>query len=83
MFSENMSETRRSLRDSTDDLLLPRASSIDIHQETSNWHSFPLGLALLPAVAGVFFQDGSAFITDVTLLALAGIFLNWALRSPW
>jgi hypothetical protein len=85
MFSETLSDARKSLRSSTDDLLFPKVSSSH-HQdvgETSPWHSLPLGLALLPALGGIFFKDGSAFITDVTLLALAAIFMNWALRMPW
>ena len=28
-------------------------------------------------------KNGSAVITDITLLALAAIFMNWALRVPW
>lgn len=86
IFSESLSETHRSFRTSTDDLLLPRARSPDAtedHLETSHWHSLPLGLALLPAVGGLFFKDGSAVVTDITLLGLAAIFLNWALRLPW
>lgn len=82
--SETLSESRASLKASTDDLLLPRAAldqRADL--ESSHWHSLPLGLALLPALGGLFFQNGSAFITDVTLLALAAIFLNWAVRLPW
>ena len=51
--------------------------------EESHWHSAPLALALLPAIAGVFFQEGGAFVTDVTLLVLAAIFLNWSVRLPW
>lgn len=43
----------------------------------------PLGLALLPAVGGLLFKDGSAIVTDITLLALAAIFLNWSVRLPW
>lgn len=83
--SETLSETRRSLRSSTDDILLPRARGEDDSNdhEFNHWHSAPLVLALLPAVGGIFFTNGSAFITDVTLLALAAIFMNWALRSPW
>ena len=84
--SETLSETRKSLRSSTDDILLPRARRDDKLQdqdEASHWHSLPLVLALLPAIGGIFFKDGSAFITDVTLLALAAIFMNWALKSPW
>src|SRR5882757_5268023 len=83
--SETFSETRKSLRSSTDDILLPRArrDDIDDHDDNSHWQSLPLGLALLPAVGGLLFKNGSAVITDVTLLGLAAIFMNWALRSPW
>jgi hypothetical protein len=86
VFSEGLSETHKSLRSSTDDLLLPRyksGSAIASQHKPSHWHSIPLGLALLPAVGGLLFKDGSAVITDVTLLALAAIFLNWAVRLPW
>ena len=51
--------------------------------EPSHWHSVPLALALLPAAAGLFFEKGSIVITDITLLGLAAIFLNWSLRLPW
>jgi hypothetical protein len=84
--SDSFSETRKSLRSSTDDILLPRARGEDgfhDHDDNSHWQSLPLGLALLPAVGGLFFKNGSAVITDVTLLGLAAIFMNWALRSPW
>ncbi len=86
MFSDNLSDTRKSLRSSTEDLLLPRVNgSEQLHHihEPSHWHSIPLGLALLPAVGGLLFQDGSAVVTDITLLALAAIFLNWSVRLPW
>jgi hypothetical protein len=86
LFSDNMSETRKSLRSSTDDLLLPRldgTADFDHTNDPSHWHSVPLGLALLPAVGGLLFQNGSAVVTDVTLLALAAIFLNWSVRLPW
>jgi hypothetical protein len=76
----------RSLKSSTDDLLLPRVarhSDEDVHHETSPLQSAPLALALLPAVGGLFFHNGSAFLTDVTLLVLAAIFLNWSVRLPW
>lgn len=51
--------------------------------EESNWQSAPLGLALLPAIAGIFSKNGSAVVTDITLLILAAIFLNWSVRLPW
>jgi hypothetical protein len=80
--SDSVSEARNSIRSSTDDLFLPRVAKEDPAEE-SHWHSAPLGLALLPAIAGVFFQNGSVFVTDVTLLVLAAIFLNWSVRLPW
>ncbi|KAL4884116.1 hypothetical protein BJY04DRAFT_215550 [Aspergillus karnatakaensis] len=85
-FSDSVSEARNTIRSSTDELLFPRATrdrTEDARDEESHWHSAPLGLALLPAVAGIFFQNGSAFVTDVTLLALAAVFLNWSVRLPW
>ncbi|ETN40646.1 uncharacterized protein HMPREF1541_04925 [Cyphellophora europaea CBS 101466] len=86
IFSESLSDAKRSIRSSTDDLFLPRATTTtDVHDndESSHWHSLPLGLALFPAVGGLFFKDGSAIITDVTLLVIAAVFMNWALRMPW
>lgn len=84
--SDSVSEARNSIRSSTDDLFLPRVSrrtnDVDL-QEESNWQSAPLGLALFPAIAGVFFKNGSAVVTDITLLILAAIFLNWSVRLPW
>jgi hypothetical protein len=66
--------------------LFPRVvpkGDIALPNEESNWQSAPLGLALLPAIAGIFFKNGSAVVTDITLLILAAIFLNWSVRLPW
>ena len=84
--SSNLSETAQSFKSSTDSLLLPRAKNpeeVVRHEEQSHWHSIPLALALLPAVGGLVFKNGGAVVTDVTLLALAAIFLNWSVRLPW
>lgn len=84
--SDSISEARASIRSSTDDLFLPRvhrSAEASTLAEESHWQSAPLALALLPAIAGVLFRDGSAFVTDVTLLGLAAIFLNWSVRLPW
>lgn len=51
--------------------------------ELSHWHSSPLAFAFLPALAGLFFTNGSAFVTDILLLGLAALFLNWSVRLPW
>lgn len=85
LISDSVDDVRSSFRSSTDDLLLPkvRGSGLEMHNEPSHWHSAPLALALLPAVGGLIFRDGSAIVTDVTLLALAAVFLNWSVRVPW
>ncbi|KAF4268164.1 hypothetical protein KXW98_007519 [Aspergillus fumigatus] len=85
-FSDSVSEARNSIRSSTDELFFPRVvqkGNIGMPNEESNWQSAPLGLALLPAIAGIFSKNGSAVVTDITLLILAAIFLNWSVRLPW
>ncbi|KAI5243315.1 hypothetical protein E4T42_07328 [Aureobasidium subglaciale] len=52
-------------------------------EDVSHWHSSPLAFAVLPAIAGLFFTNGSAFVTDIILLGLAALFLNWSVRLPW
>jgi len=49
----------------------------------SHWHSAPLVFAILPAIGGLLFQNGSAVVTDILLLGLGSMFLNWCVRSPW
>lgn len=84
-FSDSVESARQSIKSSTDNLLLPRATSpeLETSHEPSHWHSAPLALALLPAVGGLFFQNGSAVVTDLTLLGLAAVLLNWSVRLPW
>lgn len=81
----SLEDARNSIRSSTDDLLLPKADGPMPHNnhEPSVWHSSPLIFALLPAVGGMVFKNGSAVVTDITLLALAAVFLNWSVRLPW
>jgi hypothetical protein len=50
--------------------------------ESSHWDSAPLAFALLPALGGLFFTNGSSVITDVMLLGFAAILLNWSVRIP-
>ena len=76
---------RESIKSSMSELLLPRAAapSQTTQNEPSHLHSAPLILALLPALGGLLFNNASAILTDLTLLVLAGIFLNWSVRLPW
>ncbi|KAK2800681.1 hypothetical protein FQN50_008065 [Emmonsiellopsis sp. PD_5] len=85
-FSDTVSEARNSIKSSTDDLFLPRVTSRIVplnHDNESHWQSAPLALALFPAVGGLLFKNGSAVATDITLLVLAAVFLNWSVRLPW
>ena len=81
----SLDDARNSIRSSTDDLLLPKAQGIEheISSDGSNWQSIPLAFALLPAIGGMLFKNGSAIITDIILLGLAAVFLNWSVRLPW
>jgi hypothetical protein len=51
--------------------------------ETTLWHSAPLAFAIVPAFAGLLFQNGGAVVTDILLLAFGSMFLNWCVRTPW
>lgn len=86
-FSDTVTETRRSIKSSTDDLFFPRASNSMGHASSGNtdshWHSSPLVLALLPGLGGLLFHNGAAVFTDVALLSISAVFLNWSVRLPW
>ncbi|TQS39127.1 hypothetical protein Golomagni_00352 [Golovinomyces magnicellulatus] len=82
-FSEySLKDARNAFQSSTEELLLPRPIAMRNH-DSSPWHSAPLAFALLPALAGILFTNGSGIVTDVMLLGLAAIFLNWTVRLPW
>lgn len=66
------------------DILNPRASKDGASEpENSSLASISLAFALLPALAGAFFKDGSAVVTDLMLLGLSGVFLHWSVTQPW
>ncbi|KAI0440341.1 hypothetical protein F4803DRAFT_479091 [Xylaria telfairii] len=71
------------LETSADELLNPSKSNTEENHPKSPLVYAPLTLALLPAIAGVFFENGSAFFTDLILLSLAAIFLHWSVTQPW
>lgn len=85
--SSNFSDySFKTFQSSTDNLLLPKPSAAG-HEESrhvsSHWDSAPLAFALLPAIGGMLFTNGSSVMTDIMLLGLAAIFLNWSVRLPW
>ncbi|KAI1114774.1 hypothetical protein F5Y14DRAFT_412770 [Nemania sp. NC0429] len=67
---------------SADELLNPSKSTAKENKK-SPFVYVPLTAALLPAVAGIFFENGSAFFTDLILLSIAAIFLHWSVTQPW
>ncbi|ELR09477.1 hypothetical protein GMDG_00659 [Pseudogymnoascus destructans 20631-21] len=77
----SLSSARRTLHSDSASLLHP--PPVDAHDGLSAWHSLPLAFALLPALGGLMFKDGSRFVSDVLLLGLAAVFLNWSVRLPW
>jgi hypothetical protein len=82
----DISESGYSFKSSNDNL--PRSVKDEMNvltasDEPSLWHSAPLAFAILPAVGGLLFNNGSAVVTDILLLALGSMFLNWCVRAPW
>lgn len=73
----SLSEARRTF---DQDIINPGREHQD--EDDSRWASLPLAFAIVPAIGGILFKNGSAMVTDVILLGLASIFLNWTLRSP-
>ena len=65
------------------DILNPQPEGVHVSSESSSLASLSLAFALLPALAGVLFKNGSAVVTDVMLLGLAGVFLHWSVTQPW
>ncbi|KAF5026055.1 hypothetical protein F66182_1847 [Fusarium sp. NRRL 66182] len=61
----------------------PSNADSSSHEESSSLASLSLAFALLPAISGVLFKNGSAVVTDVMLLGLAGVFLHWSVTQPW
>ncbi|KAI1317168.1 hypothetical protein F5Y16DRAFT_392921 [Xylariaceae sp. FL0255] len=71
------------LETSADEILNPSKSKEQGDITKSPFVYVPLILALLPAVAGILFENGAAFFTDLTLLSIAAIFLHWSVTQPW
>ena len=69
----DLSDTRHSTRSSTDNLLkTPDAfDNAGTLEDAHHWLSSPVIFAVFPAVAGLLYQNGAAFLTDLFTLALA------------
>ncbi|KAI1633288.1 hypothetical protein F4809DRAFT_31737 [Biscogniauxia mediterranea] len=78
----SLNDARRDIETSADELFNPSRSHLKVDKK-SPFAYVPLTLALLPALAGMFFENGSAFFTDLILLSLAAVFLHWSVTQPW
>ncbi|KAI8963980.1 hypothetical protein F5Y11DRAFT_318018 [Daldinia sp. FL1419] len=78
----SLNDARRDLETSADELFNPSKAGSN-EADKSPFVYVPLTLALLPAIAGIFFENGSAFFTDLILLSLAAVFLHWSVTQPW
>lgn len=80
----SLSEARRNLRDSTDDILNPSGAKHAMSNGNSGaLAALPVAFALLPALFGVLFEGGNAITTDVMLLGLVFVFLRYTITQPW
>ncbi|KAH9906151.1 hypothetical protein F4778DRAFT_634117 [Xylariomycetidae sp. FL2044] len=78
----SLADARRELETSADELFNPSKPDSKTLKK-SPFVYVPLTLALLPAAAGILFENGSAFFTDLILLSLAAVFLHWSVTQPW
>jgi|TARA_R110002003_G_scaffold505_4_gene20139 hypothetical protein len=51
--------------------------------QTSYWHSTPIVLAIVPAIAALKYDNGGEVATDMILIALAGWFMLKCVVVPW
>ncbi|KAK3313417.1 hypothetical protein B0H66DRAFT_483255 [Apodospora peruviana] len=75
----NLGETRRNIEH---EIINPGITQ-QHDDEVFGWWSFPLALVMVPAIAGALFKNGSPVVTDIILLILGAIFLNWTVTWPW
>lgn len=78
----SINEAAKGFGASADDLFNPRSTESQLNNRDAS-HYLPLVFALLPALAGVFFQNGAPFFTDLILLSLAAVVLHWSVTQPW
>jgi hypothetical protein len=78
-FSEySFPEVKRNLHE---DIISPAGTLAVSHENRWTW--VPLLFALLPAFGGMVHSNGVAFMSDIVLLGLAAVFLNWSVTQPW
>lgn len=85
----NLSESQHTLRPSSSIDSLRRASkNYDMDKLTSSdeptwWHSSPILIAIVPAVAALYHPKGGTIATDIVLLFLGAWFMQKCCTVPW
>jgi hypothetical protein len=83
----NHSDAQHSYRSSTDNLVRS-AGSNDMDTLTSSddpswWHSGPVLIAIVPAVAALTHPSGGTLATDIVLIVLSAWFMSKCVAVPW
>lgn len=73
----SLNDAQQPIGKTADGLLKPDA------QKVQPATVIPLALALMPALGGMLFTNGSAFLTDAILLCIAAVFLHESVTQPW
>lgn len=80
----DLSDTRHSIRSSTDNLRgTDDYDKVTALEDGNNWLSSPVIFAIFPAIGGLLYQNGAAVLTDLFTLGLASWFLHWCCTFPW
>lgn len=83
----NLSDAQQSFRSSTDSLhRVSRNNETSIlaaSDDSTWWHSSPVFIAIIPAVAALTHPNGGTIATDLVLLILSAWFLSKCADTPW
>jgi hypothetical protein len=83
----NLSDAQHSFRSSNDNLLRTNGNN-DMDKLTSSddpswWHSGPVLIAIVPAVAALTHPSGGTLATDIVLIVLSAWFMSKCVAVPW
>lgn len=83
----NLSDAQSSLRSSTDSLHRTSRnndmSALAASDDSTWWHSSPVFIAIIPAIAALTHPNGGTIATDLVLLILSAWFLSKCADTPW
>ena len=83
----NLSDAQSSLRSSTDSLHRTSRNNdmfaLAASDDSTWWHSSPVFIAIIPAIAALTHPNGGTIATDLVLLILSAWFLSKCADTPW